>query len=168
MATIASYLKRPTAIMSMPSAMARGLTPTKFLSQLKLKGLGYRKQRFLADWRNVAGMEKRKDALKFVRRDRRPPMAAIADVDWNMSQEYMYKVRAWVRTAPGEPLKERLVNIPSDDPMTPEEVEAEVFDRWDDWERYAGETLERAQIIAGWHYVEDDLGTPSPFLTKEQ
>ena len=167
MATIASYLKRPTAILRMPQAIARGLTPTKFLSQLKLQGLGYRKQRFLADWRNVSGTEKRRDALKFVRRDRRPPMAAIADVDWNMSQEYMYKVRAWVRKSPGEPLTERLVNIPSDNPMTPAEVEAAVFDRWGDWERYAGETLERAQTFEGYHYVEDDLGTPSPFLTRE-
>ena len=73
--------------MRMPQAIARGLTPTKFLAQLRLKGLGYRKQRFLADWRNVSGTEKRKDALKFVRRDRRPPMAAIADVAWNRGQE---------------------------------------------------------------------------------
>ncbi len=167
MASIASYLKRPTAIMSMPQAIARGLTPTKFLSQLKAKGLGYRKQRFLADWRNVVGMEKRKDALKFVRRDRRPPMAAIADVDWNMSQEYMYKVRAWVRKSPGEPLTERLVNIPSDIPLTPEEAEAETFERWDEKWKYEDEILERAQTFEGYHYVEDDLGTPSPFLTKE-
>ena len=167
MAGIESFLRRPTAIMKMPQAIAAGMTSTKFLSILKGQGLGYRKQRFLADWRNVSGTEKRKDALKFVRRDRRPPMAAIADVDWNMSQEYMYKVRAWVRTAPGEPLKERLVNIPSDSPMTPEEVEAEVFDRWDDWERYAGETLEKAQTFEGYHYVEDDLETTSPFLSKD-
>ncbi len=166
MATIASYLKRPTAIMRMPQAIAKGLTPTKFLSQLKLQGLGYRKQRFLADWRNVSGTEKRKDALKFVRRDRRPPMALIADVDWNMSQEYMYKVRAFVRTQPGEPLTERMVNIPSDRPLTPSEVEAEVYDRWTDEEKYQGETIERAQVVAGWHYVEDDLGAPSPFLEK--
>ncbi len=166
MALIPSYLKRPTAIMKMPQAIAKGLTPTKFLSILKGQGLGYRKQRFFADWRNVSGTEKRKDAFKFVRRDRRPPMAAMADVDWNMSQEYMYKVRAFVRTQPGEPLTERMVNIPSDRPMTPTEVEAEVYDRWTDEEKYQGETIERAQVVAGWHYVEDDLGTPSPFLEK--
>ena len=166
MALIPSYLKRPISMLKMKAAVKSGITPTKFLSQLKLKGLGYRKQRFLADWRNVSGTEKRKDALKFVRRDRRPPMAAIADVDWNMSQEYMYKVRAFVRTQPGEPLTERMVNIPSDRPLTPAEVEAEVYDRWTDEEKYQGETIERAQVVAGWHYVEDDLGAPSPFLEK--
>ena len=167
MAIIPSYLKRPTAIMSMPDAIKRGLTPTKFLSQLKLKGLGYRKQRFLRDWRNVKGTEQRKNVFKFIRRDRLPPMTALAEVDWDMSQEYMYKVRAWVRAAPGEPLTERFVNIPSDRPLTLEEVEREVFERWNDWEKYEGETLERTQAIAGWHHVEDVLDTPSPFLTKE-
>lgn len=166
MALIPAFLKRPTAIMKMPSAIASGLTPTKFLSMLKSQGLGYRKQRFLADWRNVSNTEKRKDALKFVRRDRRPPMSAMADVDWDMSEEYLYKVRAWVRTSPDEPLTERMVNIPSNRALSPAEVEAEVFDRWDEWEKYEGETLERAQTVAGWHYVEDDIGTPSPFLEK--
>ncbi|KKL53181.1 hypothetical protein LCGC14_2278050, partial [marine sediment metagenome] len=98
MATIASYLKRPTAILRMPQAIARGLTPTAFLSQLKLKGLGYRKQRFLADWRSVSGIEKRKDVFKYVRKDRRPSMKSMADVEWEMSEEYMFKVRARFRT----------------------------------------------------------------------
>lgn len=167
MAIIPSYLRRPTAIMKMPQAIAKGLTSTKFLAQLKVQGLGYRKQRFLADWHNVAGTEKRKDAFKYVRRDRRPPMAALADVDWEMSQEYMYKVRAFVRTSPGEPLTERMVNIPSDRALTPAEVEAEVEERWTDDEKYEGETLERAQVVAGWHHVEDALLTPSPFLARD-
>ncbi len=155
MALIASYLKRPTAILGMPAAIAKGLTPTKFLSQLKLKGLGYRKQRFLADWRSVSGIEKRKDVFKYVRKDRRPSMKSMADVEWEMSQEYMFKVRAKFRTAPDEPIQERFVNIPSDRAMTPAEVEAEVFERWNDWERYAGEELESANVVAGYHRIDE-------------
>jgi len=155
MSIIPSYLKRPTAIMKMPDAIARGLTPTKFLSLLKGQGLGYRKQRFLADWRSVAGIEKRKDAFKYVRKDRRPSMKSMADVEWEMSQEYMFKVRAKFRTSPDEPIQERFVNIPSDRPMTPAEVEAEVFDRWDDWEKYAGEELEGASVVAGYHRIDE-------------
>jgi len=153
--------------MQMPKAIAQGLTPTAFLRKLRLKGPVYRKQRFLSDWRNVSATEKRKDAFKFVRRDRRPPMAAMADVDWEMSQEYMYKVRAFVRTSPGEPLTERMVNIPSNRALTPAEVEAEVFDRWTDNEKYQGEEIERAQVVAGWHRVEDGLLTPSPFISRD-
>lgn len=167
MATVPSYLRRSVAILKMPEAIARGMSATKFLSGLRLSTGGYQKQRFLADWRNVAGTEKRKDAFKFVRRDRRPPMEALADVDWEMSEEYMYKVRAFVRTRPGEPLEERFVNITSDKELTPEEVEAEAFERWTDKEKYEGEELERAQTIAGWHHVEEGLVTPSPFLSKD-
>jgi len=155
MAGISAFLRRPTAIMKMPQAIAAGMTSTKFLSILKSQGLGYRKQRFLADWRSVSGIEKKKDVFKYVRKDRRPSMKSMADVEWEMSQEYMFKVRAKFRTAPDEPLQERFVNIPSDRPMTPAEVEAEVFDRWSDWERYAGEELESANVIAGYHRIDE-------------
>jgi len=155
MAGIATYLKRPTAIMKMPQAIAQGFTATKFLSVLRAQGLGYRKQRFLADWRSVSGIEKRKDAFKYVRKDRRPSIKSMADVEWEMSQEYMFKVRAQYRTAPDEPIQERFVNIPSDRPLTPAEVEAEVFDRWNDWEKYAGEELEAANVVAGYHRIDE-------------
>jgi len=151
MATIASYLKRPTAIMKMPTAIAAGMSPTAFLRQLHELGLSYRKTTFLSDWRNVKGTEVKKDRLKYVRRDRRPPMAALADVDWEMTQEYMYKTRVWVRTRPGEPLEERFVNIMSDDALTPMNIEEEVFDRWKDTEKYGDAALEKVQVIAGWH-----------------
>jgi len=155
MIKVASFLKRPTAIMKMPQAIAKGLTATKFLAQLKTQGLGYRRQRFFADWRSVSGIEARKDVFKYVRKDRRPSMKSLADVEWEMSQEYMFKVKAKFRTGPDEPLEERFVNIPSDEPMTPEEIEAAVFDRWSDWEKYVGEELELATVVAGYHRIEE-------------
>jgi len=155
MIKVASFLKRPTAILRMPEAIAQGLSASKFLSQLKAQGLGYRRQRFLADWRSVAGIEARKDVFKNVRKDRRPSMKSLADVEWEMSQEYMFKVRAKFRTGPDEPLQERFVNIPSDHPMTPDEVQAAVFERWGDWERYVGEELESATVIAGYHRIDE-------------
>lgn len=155
MAVTPSYLKRPMAILRMPAALARGLTPTKFLSQLKLQGLGYRKQRFLADWRSVSGVEKRKNAFKYVRKDRRPSMKSLADVEWEMSEEYMFKVRAQYRTDPDGPIQERFVNIPTDRNLTPAQVEAEVFERWDDEWKYEGEVLESAQVVAGYHRIDE-------------
>lgn len=154
MAFVPSYLRRSVAIMQMPAAIARGLSATKFLSGLRLTTGGYQKQRLLADWRTVAGIEKRKDAYKFVRRDRRPPMSAIADVEWELEKEYMYKVRVFTRTSPDAPMKERFVNIPSDTPLTPEETEQEVEDRWEDEWKYEGEKLERSQAVAGYHRVQ--------------
>ena len=94
-------------------------------------------------------------------------MDALADVDWEMSQEYLYKVRAFVRTSPGEPLTERFINIPSDRPMSPEGVEEAAFERWTDKEKYGESILERAQTVAGWRRVEEELETPSPFLERD-
>ncbi len=155
MALLESFLRRPTAIMGMPAALARGMSANAFLRKLKLTSGGYTRSKFLADWRSVGAIEARKDAFKYVRKDRRPSMKSMADVEWEMSEEYMFKVRAKFRTSPDDPIQERFVNIPSDRPMTPAEVEAEVFDRWNDWEKYAGEELESANVVAGYHRIDE-------------
>lgn len=154
MAKIESYLKRPTAILRMPHAIASGMSASKFLSSLKVQGLGYRRQTFLADWRSVKGIEARKDVFKNIRKDRRPSIKALADVEWDMNQEYMYKVRAHYRTDPEGPLEERFVNIPSDRNLSPREVEETVFERWDNWERYQDEVLDSVTVVAGYHRIE--------------
>jgi len=140
----------------MPDAIAQGLSASAFLKKLQASTGGYKRQSFLADWRSVAGIEAKKDRFKYVRRDRRPPISAMADVEWDNNNEYMYKVRAFVRKGEGQPLTERFVNIVSDDPLTPEQVEQEVFERWSAWEKYEGETLERAQTVAGFHNLLAD------------
>lgn len=167
MAFVPTYIRRAAAIMKMPQAIARGMSATSFLRQIQFTTGGYQKQRFLRDWRNVAGTEAKKDAFKFVRRDRRAPMQALADVDWEMSKEYMYKVRAFIRTSPGEPLTERFVNIPSDRPLSPAGIEEEAEERWAESEKYEDIELIRMQAVAGWHHVEDVLETPSPFIRGE-
>lgn len=167
MAIVPKYLRRSVAILKMPEAIARGLSATKFLRGLQLSTGGYQKQRFLADWRNVSGTEKRKNAFKYIRRDRRPPMTAMADVDWDMEKEYMYKVRAFTRLHPGEPLEERFINIASDDPMSPDEIEAAARDSWTELQDSTPGELDRIQAVAGWHKIEGDLETPSPFIERE-
>lgn len=155
MALLSSFLRRPAAIMKMPAAMASGMSANAFLRSLKLSTGGYTRTKLLSDWRSVGAIEARKDAFKYVRKDRRPSMKSMADVEWEMSQEYMFKVRAKFRTGPDEPIQERFINIPSDRPMTPAEVEAEVFDRWSDWEKYQGEELESANVVAGYHRIDE-------------
>jgi len=141
--------------MQMPEAIASGMSANALLRKLKLTTGGYTRTKFLADWRSVGAIEARKDVFKYVRKDRRPSMKSMADVEWEMSEEYMFKVRAQYRTGPDEPIQERFVNIPSDRPMSPAEVEAEVFDRWNDWEKYVGEELEAANVIAGYHRIDE-------------
>ena len=157
MALLPSYLRRPTAILKMPEAILRGLTPTAFIRELKDLGLSYRRTLMLADWRSVSGIEAKKDVIKYVRKDRMPSIRSVADVEWEMSKEYMYKVKAWSQTRPDEPLTERFVNITSDKLLTPAQIEQQVYGRWGEWERYEGETLKRVQVVGVYHKIETPL-----------
>lgn len=154
MAIIEAFLRRPTAILKMPSAIARGLSVEGFIRELKSLGLSYRHTNMLADWRSVSGVEARKEVIKYVRKDRLPSMRSVADVEWELSKEYMYKVKAWSRTKPDEPLTERFVNITSDKLLTPQEIESQIYSRWGEWEKYQGDALERVQVVGVYHKIE--------------
>ncbi len=156
MALLPFYLRRPVALLKMKLAISSGISASGYLRKLKDTTGGYSRTVFLKDWRTKAGIEAKKDRFKYVRRDRRPPMSAMADVEWDRNEEYMYTVRAFVRKGEGEPLTERMVNISSDTALTPEQAERETFERWSTWEKYEGEVLERAQTVAGFHNLLAD------------
>lgn len=104
-------------------AVRKGINQAAFLRQAIAGGYSMRRQNMLSEWRNVTGVEAKSDLLKFVRKDRMPTARVIAQVDWAMSKEYMYKVKVVSRLRPGEPIKERFVNIMQDRPRTPGEIE---------------------------------------------
>lgn len=100
----------------------------------------------LADWRSVNELEKKEGVLRYVRKDYYPAKTSIAQVEWQLSREFMYKVKTESRLKPGEPITERFVNIMSDKPMTPAQLEQQVQDSWAEWERYAAEELVGLQV----------------------
>jgi hypothetical protein len=157
MALVPFYLRRPTAILKMPEAILRGLTPSAFIKELTGLGLSYRKTLMLADWRSQSNIEARKDLIKYVRKDRLPSRSIIADVEWELSQEYMYKAKVRSRLRPGEPMAERFVNLMSDIPLTPGQVEEQIYRRWGEWEKYSAESLEGVQVWAVYHRVSIPL-----------
>jgi len=157
MALIPSSLRRPSALLRMPDAIKRGLTPTAFINQLRGLGLTYRKTLMLSDWRSASGVEAKKDTIKFVRKDRIPSSRSMADVEWELSKEYMYKANTWSRLKPDEPLTERFVNLMSDVPMSLAAVEREVMASWGEWEKYAPEHLEKVQVVSAFHRIESPL-----------
>jgi len=153
MAIIEAFLRRPVAILKMPDAIKRGLSVEGFIRELKSLGLSYRHTNMLADWRSVAGIEARKDVIKYVRKDRVPSPKLMADVEWSYSKEYIYRVNTWSRTRPDEPLVQRTVTLLSDKPLTPKEAEEEIYTKWGAWERYMPEHLERAEVGAIYHKI---------------
>lgn len=136
-------LDRATVIGFMRGAIRRGQSAGGFIRDMKAKGLSYRRTDMLSDWRSEGQLETKKDLMRFVRKDYYPTQKAIAIVDYNYSQEYMYKCKVESRLRPGEPVTERFVNIMSDVPMTPAMVEQAVIEKWSEWEDYTAETLEK-------------------------
>ena len=134
-------IERAEVVGRMRIAFRGGLSASRFISDMKSAGLSYRRGTMLSDWRTVNEIEKKEGTLRYVRKDRYPTTATMASVTWETSQEYMYKVKVESVLKAGEPATERFVNIMTDVPMTPEMIEAEVEQRWGEWEKYAAETI---------------------------
>lgn len=161
MPLIPFYLRRPEAILRIPEAIARGLTVEGFIRELKSAGTSYRRTLMLGDWRSAAGIEAKKDLIKYVRKDRIPSMRVIPDVTYDISREYMYKVQVWLQTKAGEPLKDKFVNIMSDVALTPTEVEQTYYKRYYKEHTIPPIELVKLQIVAAFHKI------PAP-LAEEQ
>jgi len=124
---------RAEVIQRMAGAIAAGKTASKFMTEMQTAGLGYRRTTFLGDWRSVGNIAKKEGLIRYVRKDYQPSPELYAEVNWNLSREYMYKVRVQTRLRPDLPTEERFVNIVTDSPMTPRQLETEIQKMWGSW-----------------------------------
>jgi len=157
MAKLIGYIRRSTAIMKMPEAIERGLTVSAFRKELDASTGSYRWTRMMADWRSVAGIEAKKDVAKYIRRDRLPSVKAVADVEWELSKEYMYKLKVTVRAAPDKPLTERFVNIMHDRLLSPAQIEEQVQSQWPISDSQPAELPTRIVLVGIYHRIESPL-----------
>lgn len=144
-------IKRSQVIQLMSGAFKRGQSASAFISDMRAKGLSYRRTDMLSDWRSVNELEAKKGLVRFVRKDRFPARQAVAEVEWKLSQEFMYKVRVESRLRPDAPVNVRFVNIMSDTPMTPSQVEQATIEKWAEWENYTGENLTNLTVWSAIH-----------------
>jgi len=134
---------RTQAIAYMRKAFRKGQTVTDFRQDMRAKGLSYRWTTMLSDWRSVNQLEAKKGLMRFIRKDRYPASMAIAEVDWMLSKEWMYKVKVQSRLRPDLPTTERFVNLMSDVPLTGAMIEQGVIEKWAEWEDYTAEAIEK-------------------------
>lgn len=153
MALIPQSVRRPSAILKIPKLVAQGFSPEGIIRQLKFDLLSYRRTIMLSDIRSIMGIEVRKDVLKYVRKDRMPSPKLLADVEWRLGDEYMYKLRVQSQLKAGQPLTERFVNIMSDKPLTISQVEERLTELWGTFEKYGEERLKSYTVVAGYHRV---------------
>lgn len=144
-------IQRATFIAKMRKAFREGKTGTSFYWELRSLGPVYRKSQFLSDYRSISGLEKKEGALRYVRKDYFPAKAAMAQVEWMLSKEYMYKVKVESRIRPDEPLTERFVNIMSDNPLTPREFEELA---WEMIKEQSPKRIGEVEALTGWSAVQ--------------
>lgn len=154
MSLLPAYLRRPAAILQMPAAMARGLTIEGFIRELRGTIGTYRRQLMLADWRSVNNIETRKDVVKYTRKDRMPSMRVVADVEWDLSKEFMYKLSVKSMSAPGEPMTEKFVNIMHDKLLPRGDVEAMAWEMMQEQSPKDIEKVQRVELVGVYHRVE--------------
>ncbi len=144
---------RARVISLMRKAFRKGQSASSFIQNMSAVGLSYRRTDMLSDWRSVNEVEKKEGAFRFVRRDYYPAKQSLAEVEWSLSQEYMYKIKVQSRLRPDEPVTERFVNIMSASPLTPAQAESEVEMAWGEWERYSAEEIVSLQAWSAIHKV---------------
>lgn len=115
--------ERAEVVQRMTAAIESGQSASSFISEMQEAGLGYRRTDMLADWRTQGDFEKKKGLLKYVRKDRLPTTELVKAESWDMDKEFMYHVKQHIQRRPGEPLESQFVNITSDRPLTPGEIE---------------------------------------------
>jgi len=154
MALLPFYLRRPAAILEMPGAMARGLTVEGFIKELRNTIGTYRRQLMLADWRSVNNIEARKDVVKYTRKDRMPSMRVVADVEWDMSKEFMYKLSVKSMAGPGQPMEEKFVNVMHDKLLPRGQVEALAREMMAAQSPKEMQAVQRVELVGIYHRVE--------------
>lgn len=137
---------RAETLLRIKKGIKEGIGPTRLYRELRAVGPVTRKTDFLADYRRESGAEEKKGLLRFVRKDRYPSTTIMAGLAPEASKEFLYKIKVNAIIHPGLPIDEQFVNIMSDAPMTPAMIEAEIEERWGEWEKYRPEALEEIQV----------------------
>ncbi|GAH49676.1 unnamed protein product, partial [marine sediment metagenome] len=143
--------KRAEFIARARIAIREGQSQAQFLRLARTEKFSIRRTQMISDWHSVGETEKKADLFKYVRKDYYPTAKSIAHVEWDLSQEFMYKVKVQSRIAPGEPLTERFVNIMQDRPLTPGEVEALA---WEMIQEQSPKIASQVVSLTGWTVVQ--------------
>lgn len=74
----------------MPALIEAGLSGRGAELFYREQGLGYRRQDFLSDWREMSGLQKKEDTFKYIRHDLKPTANTLTETSENLSKEFSY------------------------------------------------------------------------------
>jgi len=142
---------RYQVIAKMRGAFRRGISGSKFIADMKAKGLSYRRTDMLSDWRTINELETKKDAFQYVRKDYYAAKTAMAQVAWKLPKEYMYVFKVKSRITPDAPITERMVNVPTDRPITRREAEGLA---WEMIRKQSPKRIGEVESVIGWSAMQ--------------
>lgn len=122
-------IRRAELKLLMKGAFAEGLSFNAFERQQRAIEPCPRRTLMLADWRSALSLKKKKGLLRYVKKNLLPTAAMQAKSWEKMTTQYMYTVRIQARRTPTGEIKSDFRNIGSDVPLTPAQVEAEMWQR---------------------------------------
>jgi hypothetical protein len=146
-------LKRAEVLLRAKSYIRKGVSASKWIADMRAKGLGYRRTQMLADYREVLTIEKKEGLARFVRKGYIPSERTAELRVYGIKGEYLYKVQYESRLRPFVEKYPPFVNIVSDTPMTVEEIEAAVEDMWATQEQYTADELISLRVWSAFRKV---------------
>lgn len=144
MASKMNYIRAISRAM-MPGALKLGLNTVSFEKLLRAQlPTFYRRTVFLADWREFAGIERKRSALQSVPKKYRPTARTMQEAAYNQVSKYHYvfKIEGWDEIE-GKDI-ETYFTVATDKVLTMEQAE-EIADRYR--EEYAAEIIVRRTSI---------------------
>ena len=120
---LAAGILRAAGRAVIPKLFAGGYSATAALGQLKTLGYGYRRQTFLADWREITGAKKIEAAFRFAPRKYRLSYQMMAPTETFQQQKFKYVFRAHGRDTKTGQLVSRTMSMGNNARLSPDEAE---------------------------------------------
>lgn len=113
------------------AAVARGISANSIIEAFKLEDKGIRRKLGLEVVRRVRDVERKTNATKYTRKDRRHDPSLIPTAMTDLLHDFSHKVRYTGVTALGEPF-EGFLTVSTDDRITPTEALTTALEFFDD------------------------------------
>jgi len=130
---VAGYSQRGVGKTYISQLLERGLSANAALKWLQEMGAGYRRQEFLADWREAQGAQKARAIGKYVRKDRYPGSACIVETSVKLKERFQHRiVLQLIDITTGQRVEPGYMSFASNSIYTRGEIEAAALQKWNE------------------------------------
>ena len=131
-----------------PRLFREGYSANAALRQLRSMGMGYRRITYLADWRELTGVTKLENVVKYVRKGYRPSPSLFVEKAMAVGRERTYTAEMELyKRSTGESTKENY-SITTDEDLTVEQAEREIEKHGEEGMSWPGWEVTKTTLIS--------------------